>query len=54
MSGYLVDTNVVAELTKTAPDRMVIKLPSEHQDLSLCIMDALNQNIETANREIHR
>ena len=36
MSSYLVDTNVVSELTRTAPDPMVIKFLSEHEDLWLC------------------
>ena len=36
MSAYLVDTNVVSELTKTVPDPMVIKFLSEYQELWLC------------------
>ena len=35
MSGYLIDTNVVSELTKTLPDSGVVAFLSEHDDLWL-------------------
>ena len=35
MSGYLIDTNVVSELTKAAPDPGVIAFLSERDDLWL-------------------
>lgn len=35
MSGYLIDTNVVSELTKTSPDPGVIAFLSEGDDLWL-------------------
>ena len=35
MSGYLIDTNVVSELTKTSPDPGVVTFLSEQDDLWL-------------------
>ena len=35
MNGFLLDTNVVSELTRTEPDSNVIAFLSEHQDLWL-------------------
>lgn len=35
MNGYLLDTNVISELTKESPDPRVIKFLSEHENLWL-------------------
>ena len=35
MNGFLLDTNVVSELTRTEPNSNVIEFLSEHQDLWL-------------------
>ena len=35
MSGYLLDTNVISELTRDAPDSQVVRFLSEHDDVWL-------------------
>ncbi len=35
MTGYLLDTNVISELTRDAPDPQVVIFLSEHEDLWL-------------------